>query len=305
MSGNSLTGSVVAPGRVEPFTGEDELWLHGVGAGYLDVVRGRLLRGRWIADSDTSGSLPGRRAERRSGPPLFRAARRHRSDDPHRGLRANGGRRRAQHAARRTGTADSARGIHSVPSDRSEERRSGLSYRSRSGHCPAGRVVGHPIGCPQSRRGISGDDRIALRQNRRPAQVQHGRARAVWRRRDRDRRRRHLRADGASGRATHPRNRRPHRPRRRPRENPRDGAAPGHACSSAPALAPASFWPPRSNASCARFCSKPLLTTFASMRRSRSCYSSSVFWPRQAPPDEPRESIRWSRCALSEVELKA
>jgi predicted permease len=58
LSGNSLTASVVAPGRVEPFTGEDELWLHGVGAGYLDVVRGRLLGGRWIADSDTSGSPP-------------------------------------------------------------------------------------------------------------------------------------------------------------------------------------------------------------------------------------------------------
>ena len=48
LSGNALTAPVLVPGRAAPFSGDDELWLHGVGAGYLDVMRARLRRGRWI-----------------------------------------------------------------------------------------------------------------------------------------------------------------------------------------------------------------------------------------------------------------
>jgi predicted permease len=56
LSGNNMTLPVEVAGRAEPFTGEDEVSLHAVGSGYLDVVRARLMRGRWLADSDVLGS---------------------------------------------------------------------------------------------------------------------------------------------------------------------------------------------------------------------------------------------------------
>jgi predicted permease len=42
----------------EPFTGADEPTVRSVGPGYLDVMQGQLLRGRWISDTDTVGGRP-------------------------------------------------------------------------------------------------------------------------------------------------------------------------------------------------------------------------------------------------------
>jgi putative ABC transport system permease protein len=44
--------------RSEPFTGPDAAKVRSVGPRYLDVVRGRLLQGRWIADADVTGAPP-------------------------------------------------------------------------------------------------------------------------------------------------------------------------------------------------------------------------------------------------------
>lgn len=62
--GRPLSGSWVsvdvqhADLRSKPFTGPDEAKVRSVGPRYLDVVRGRLLKGRWIADTDVTGMPP-------------------------------------------------------------------------------------------------------------------------------------------------------------------------------------------------------------------------------------------------------
>jgi hypothetical protein len=59
LSGNWATVTVQHLDRQgEPFTGPDEPVVRSVGPGYLDVLRAQMVRGRWIADTDTIGSEP-------------------------------------------------------------------------------------------------------------------------------------------------------------------------------------------------------------------------------------------------------
>jgi putative ABC transport system permease protein len=59
LSGNSVTLTVQHADRQSPaFTGDAEPFVHGVGPEYLDVMQGRLLRGRWIRPDDTDGAQP-------------------------------------------------------------------------------------------------------------------------------------------------------------------------------------------------------------------------------------------------------
>jgi putative ABC transport system permease protein len=59
LSGGSISVPIQLGGREGPsFTGDDEPFIHIVTSGYLDVVRGTLLRGRFILDSDVAGAPP-------------------------------------------------------------------------------------------------------------------------------------------------------------------------------------------------------------------------------------------------------
>jgi putative ABC transport system permease protein len=59
LSGSSMSVPVQLPGRREPpFKDNDEAYVHGVTAEYLDVMRCTLVRGRWIADTDRAGAPP-------------------------------------------------------------------------------------------------------------------------------------------------------------------------------------------------------------------------------------------------------
>ncbi len=57
LSGGSVSMPVQRPGRtLPPFTGDDEPYIHGVTADYLQAVRARLIRGRWVRDDDRADS---------------------------------------------------------------------------------------------------------------------------------------------------------------------------------------------------------------------------------------------------------
>jgi predicted permease len=62
--GTPLSGSYVtvpvqhADGRTPPFTGPDEVVVRSVDASYLDVLKGSLVQGRWIHETDRAGTEP-------------------------------------------------------------------------------------------------------------------------------------------------------------------------------------------------------------------------------------------------------
>jgi putative ABC transport system permease protein len=59
LSGSGLTVAVQHADRLTPpFEGDDEAWVRSVGAGYLDVLRGTMQSGRWIAETDVTGTNP-------------------------------------------------------------------------------------------------------------------------------------------------------------------------------------------------------------------------------------------------------
>ncbi|MCR4375407.1 MAG: ABC transporter permease, partial [Acidobacteria bacterium] len=59
LSGSALTVPVQPADRLTgPFTDADEPFVRSSGPGYLEVVRGTLISGRWIADTDVVGATP-------------------------------------------------------------------------------------------------------------------------------------------------------------------------------------------------------------------------------------------------------
>jgi predicted permease len=52
LSGSYMTQPVSVPGRAEPFTGADELVLHGATPEYLETLGSSLVRGRWFNEAD-------------------------------------------------------------------------------------------------------------------------------------------------------------------------------------------------------------------------------------------------------------